>query len=480
MADPIQPDLCVVGAGALGIALAQYANALGARVTLVDRGVAEPGDGPQGKLRLAALQASTARAHAIRSAGALGLGSAELKISTKLVQERAKAVAASVSAMTGFERLSALGIEVIGGSVSFVDQSSLMIGDIQIKPRRIVLALGGRPNIPAIPGLDQIDYFTPDSILDNNRKLTHLLVIGGNAEAFALAQAFARLGSEVTLVPQGGLLPDHDPEAVAFLLESLRSEGVRIIDDGALSEIIPRPQGIGAIVDLQSSEVEALDVSHVLVATDRLPDLETLLPEKARLARPDGSTRQYARGPLGETSNRRIRVVGAGAGIEQWNYALAHGRVVIENLFLGAPLEKLAPQPHLVLTEPALAQIGGVVKRAKAAQSGQRLLRVNMVENEQARALAVPQGVAKVHLASDGSVIGAGLVGPGAAEMGAVLALLMEKGIPLHDLARLSLPDPNLLSSLVALGEQAAALRSISPLAMRWRAAKRALSFWRR
>ncbi len=480
MAAPIQTDLCIVGAGALGIALAQHARTLGARVVLVDRGVSEPGDGPQQKLHIAALKASADRAYAARNAAALGLGSAELKISVKAVQERARAVAMAQAPMTGHEHLRALGIEIVTGATSFAGPDSVLVGDVSIKAKNFILAVGGRQDVPAIPGLDQIKYLTRDSILDTNRKLTHLLVVGGNGDALALAQAFARLGSAVTLVAHEEFLPQHDPETLAILVNMLAAEGVRVIPGGKVSEIIPRSQGTGALVDLPTGDTEALDVSHVLLATGSVPNLDALQPESAKLQMADGGVRNYVRGQFGETSNRRVRLAGAAAGIEQWQYALAHGRAVVEAMILGAPTQRLAPQPHLVLTEPPLANVGRSFQRARRAGAGTTVLRANMVENAQARALGLSEGLVKVQLSADGKIVGASIVGPGAAEMAVALAFAMEKDIPLHDLARLSLPDPNLLSSVVSLGEQALALRPVSEWTLRWGAVRRMLSFWKR
>src|SRR5690606_14351972 len=119
--------------------------------------------------------------------------------------------------------------------------------------------------------------------LDNTRKLTHLLVLGGDESAYVLAQAATRLGAEVTLVPQGRALPPYDGEIVEILLNTLREEGVRILDGSMVTEIVPRAQGIGAVVSLPDAEVTALDLSHVLVATGRVADLTGLNLEAARL-----------------------------------------------------------------------------------------------------------------------------------------------------------------------------------------------------
>src|SRR5690606_1283226 len=155
--------------------------------------------------------------------------------------------------------------------------------DMQIRPRNMVLAVGASPIVPAVPGLEQINYFTPDTILGNSRKLTHLLVVGGGSSALGLAQAFARLGSAVTLVPQGTLLSGCDPELVSILARSLAAEGLRILDGARLSEIIPRGQGIGAVANLADGQQAVLDVSHVLLAAGNGADLDALDVAAARL-----------------------------------------------------------------------------------------------------------------------------------------------------------------------------------------------------
>src|SRR5690606_32924489 len=134
------------------------------------------------------------------------------------------------------------------------------------------------------PGLDQVAFFTADSIADNIRKLSHLVVIGGTPAAFELAQAYRRLGSMVTLVPQGGLLPGFDSELVAILFRNLREEGISILDDAEVTAIIPRSLGTGVTLRRSAGE-DSLDVSHILVAMGQAPMLDDTVLEQARLRR---------------------------------------------------------------------------------------------------------------------------------------------------------------------------------------------------
>ncbi|UXN74010.1 FAD-dependent oxidoreductase [Devosia sp. A8/3-2] len=285
MADLQNPDICIIGAGALGIALALQAKRLGASVLLVDRGAEEPGDPAQGRSVAATFAASAARAQDMRTAGALGLAHAEPKPNFKAIGEHAKALAASTAPRDASERLIALGIDYRTGQPVFTGRQTLKIGDATLRPRHIIVTTGAKPILPPIPGLDEIAYFTPDTIAGNNRKLSHLVVIGGDSSAIELAQAYHRLGATVTLVPQGEILPGFDREQVAVLLRQLVREGLEIAEGAMVSAILPRRQGTGIDVTHADGSTHSLDASHVLVAMGRLPDLAGLGLDRAKALR---------------------------------------------------------------------------------------------------------------------------------------------------------------------------------------------------
>jgi len=473
MAELSRPDLCIVGAGALAIALARHARRLGASVVVADRGRPEAGDAAEAQRRLSALAASAGLAQALRDGERLGLANSEPRIVHKVIAARAGAVAESSAVLESLEHLAAQGIHVVRGEVRFPDQRSVAVGDLQLRPRHIVLATGGVPRLPALPGLDEIDHFTADSIASNSRKLTHLLVLGGGPEAVALAQIQRRLGAAVTLVPQGPLLPGFDPEAVAILLQALRAEGATILD-GAAEAVLPRAQGTGIVVAGADGEQTTLDVSHVLVAMGRVPDVAGLDLEKLRLRAAPGSG-SVSTGGLGRTANRAVRAVGVAAGVEAWPQALAHGRASLEAALLGAPLRRLGVEPLLVLTAPALAQIGRVPAEGQKPGGVAGVVRASFAENAAAQAGGVAFGMAKAALDARGRIVGASVVGPGAGEIAAMLALAMERGIALADLASLALPHPSLMGVVAALAESAAADRPVSPWVARQRALRRLL-----
>ena len=292
-------------------------------------------------------------------------------------------------------------------------------------------------------------YFTPDTIADNVRKLSHLVVIGGEPAAFELAQAYHRLGSMVTIVPQDGLLPGFDPELVAVLLRALREEGIVVRDDAQVAAINPRSQGTG--ISLRTAQGEdSLDVSHILVAMGRVPVLDEELLAALKLRRDSLRPDHLALGPDGRTSARRVTAVGGTAGIHQHPVAARQASLLVERL-TGLASGRLDPHavPRIVNTTPPLAQIGadGTV----SLRAGQTVLRANLAETDAARAIGEATGMVRLVAGKTGVIAGAGAVGPGAPEVMALLAIAMGRGLSLTDLARLALPEASTAAAILDL-----------------------------
>lgn len=453
MANTSRPDLCVIGGGACGLDLALAARQRGLDVVLVDLPGTESVDPARDSLRRAALAASAARAQAIRTAGSVGLDNAEPKPNFRVIGEHAAAVTATAAPRDSVERLTALGITVLSGAASFADARSLRCGETTIRARQFVLATGASPAIPPLPGLDKVPYFTPDTIGDNIRKLSHLVVIGGTPAALELAQVYRRLGSSVTLVPQGGLLAGFEPELVAILLQALREEGVVIRDDAEVSAVVPRSQGTGISLETPKGE-DSLDVSHILVAMGRTPVLDAGLLDKLKLRRDRLRPDHLLIGPDGQTSNGRVSAIGGAAGEDQPRVMARQAALLIDRL-LGLGNGRLDPLlvPRLVATEPALAQVGRYAA-SKPLRSGQTVLRANLAETDAARAAGEVRGAVRLVVGRNGAIAGAGAVGPGAGEVIAMLALAMASGIRLADLGRLALPEPSPAAALLDLASQ--------------------------
>lgn len=453
MADTSRPDLCVIGGGATAIELALKARRQGLDVVLVDLPGIEAVDPAQGALRRAAFVASAARAQAIRTARQVGLDNAEPKPNFRAIGEHARALAAAATPSDSAERLAALGINVLAGPASFTDQRSLKCGGRTIRARQFALATGARAVIPPLPGLDAVPYFTPETIADNIRKLSHLVVIGGGPVALELAQAHSRLGAMVTVVPQGGLLPGFEPELVAILVTALREDGLAISDNAEVTAILPRSQGIGIALQTATGE-DSLDVSHILVAMDQVPILDADLLDRLKLRRDHLRPDHLQLGPDGQTSNGRVSAIGGAAGEHQPYIASRQASLLVERLS-GHGNGRLERQfvPRFVGTEPTLAQVG-LSGADKPLRQDQRVLRANLAETDGARAMNQLQGAVRLVVGRSGEIAGAGAVGVGAGEMIAMTALAMSRSLTLDQLSRLALPLTSPAAALVDLANQ--------------------------
>jgi len=433
------PDLCIIGAGALGVELALHARRLGGSVVLVDRGMPEPGDSTAIYMRRAAIRQSAARVEQMRRAPELGIGASEFKLTMKQVSERAQRLAEERGRATSADILRARGVTLVEGPPKFSDARTILAGDLAISARGVIVAIGGEANVPAVPGLAETAYFTIDTIIENQRKLTHLVIIGNDAAAIEEAQVQRRLGAEVTLVPGGEILEGFDREAVALLLRELAAEGVRVLDGWSVGSIKSRSQGIGVEIR-RGEDAEALDASHILISAGRSADLEALDYAKA--------SGRSGRNPLGGTGGSRIGLAGAAGGHAGWAASRAAGLALVEAA-LGTRRGRALVIPHVVETEPGLAEL----RDGKAAGNGDTLLRENLAENDQAAAMGITCGLVKAWVRPDGRLARTSIVAPHAAEMAGVLALATQKGGGLAALASLPLPRPSLLGILSQLGE---------------------------
>ena len=474
MAEILKPDVCIVGAGDLGINLAIAARQRGLDTALIDRGIPEAGDPRQGSLHRAALRASAGRAEAIRSGARLGLDNATPKLNYKTIAEQAATLARATSPNSSAERLAALGVAVVKGEPEWVDRRSMRVGETMLKPGHTILATGAGPFVPELPGLAELPFFTPDTILANVRKLSHLLVVGGDAVALEWAQIYRRLGSDVTLVPHGALLPGHDGEMVSILLRQLREEGLVVLEGASVAAFLPRSQGVGVTLAHPTDDLPPLDISHVLLAAGRVPELDWIALEKAKLKRAAGEPPRLLLDDWGRTSHAGISAFGGAGNEENHHAALWLGERLLDRL-AGRPTSgREVLLPRQVQTTPALAQVGAL-DTIDGLKHGQTVLRTNLAENDAARAQGMGQGCAKLVIDRRGKILGAAMVGEGAGEAIASLALVMTKGLNAADLASLPVTGTSGLAVLKDIGRQFANQRPLGGWQKRRAAMRRLL-----
>lgn len=450
LAEILTPDLCVIGAGLGGLTAVTQARAMGGSVVLIERDKLGGDYLNTGTIPSRALAAAAAHAHAVRTGVPFGIAADEPRIHTRKVHDAVQQVIAAVAPQESVERIEALGATVIKAEAKFLDRRTVVAGDTQIRARRFILATGARSVVPTIPGLESVPFFTSETIYDNTRKLTHLVVIGGEATGLEVAQSYARLGSQVTVIAAGAPLPACDPELASVALERSRVEGVDIRENTEVVQIQSRSQGIGVLVRSNGRD-EALDASHILVADGRVPNLESLDLEKAGVGHSKVDPRRLEVSQGLRTTNRRVYAIGDAAGGEQRAHIAAyHARLAVRSALLGVPVRaETAHVPAIAFTDPEIAEVGLTEPEARRRLGERfRVLRASFADNDRARATRQAYGVIKVIVGASGRILGAGIVGDRAGELIALFSLAISRKLTMRDLAVFPVPHATLAESL--------------------------------
>lgn len=435
-------DLCVIGAGPAGIAAAQKGLELGASVALIEPvemgGVALN----WGALPAQILSASARRAHDIRNAADVGIGANDPRINFARLNAHIRSVIEAARPDVSAERLGAMGADVIRHPAIFLNRSTIEAGERRIRARRFIVATGSRPYVPQIPGLDEVPYFTPETIFELTRRPGHLIIIGAGATGTALAQAHIRLGAKVTLIDMLSPLSDEDPEFTALVTETLADEGVEIVKNTGVVSVAEEGEGIRVTLKSGADE-HAISGTHLLVATGRTSNLDTLDLGKAGVAWTQG---RPALDRAGRTANRRIYCVGDAAGTRTVAAARTMGAWAATHAL--SALRGMAPPPiipRLIATDPEIAAVGLTEPEALAKYKGRIVVtRYGFAGLDRARARGDGSGHVKLITTENGRIVGAGMCGDGAGELAAPFALAIAQRLTPFDLCDLIAPYPAL------------------------------------
>ncbi len=196
-----------------------------------------------------AMIAAAKRAEAFRSAAAFGIKPQRPGVEFYQVNDHINEVIAAIAPNDSRERFTGLGVRVIDGEARFTDANTVAVGEqYEIKARCFVIATGSVPAVPPIPGLDKTPYLTNETVFEMRERPKHLIVIGAGAIGLELAQAFRRLGSDVTVLEAATPLANEDPECAAIVLDRLAREGVAIRSGVTVTQVsrVREQGGIGA------------------------------------------------------------------------------------------------------------------------------------------------------------------------------------------------------------------------------------------
>ncbi len=432
-------NVVVIGAGAAGLVASYVAAAAKARVPLVESSAMGGDCLNTGCVPSKALLHVARSVHAMRHAGELGVRVTPPTVDFAAVMRRVRAVVTEVAPHDSVERYRDLGVEVLRGRARITSPWTVQVqaedGTRELRTRAIVVAAGARPLVPPIPGLDQVDYLTSDTVWGLTELPRRLLVLGGGPIGCELAQAFARLGSQVTLMEmQPRILVREDADVAAEVEAALRADGVALltghkalaarIDNGARRM---RAQGDDGDIEI---EFDALLCALGRVARTQGYGLEEL----GVALRANGTVDADA---ALRTSIPTLYVCGDVTGPLQFTHVAAHQAwTAAVNALLGgwwSLKSDLSVIPWTTFTAPEVARVGLSEEEARAKGVAIEVTRYALSELDRAITEGATGGFVKV-LTPPGKdrILGATIVGEHAGELLAEFVLAMRRGLGLN------------------------------------------------
>jgi pyruvate/2-oxoglutarate dehydrogenase complex dihydrolipoamide dehydrogenase (E3) component len=436
--------LLIVGAGPAGLAAARVAIGRGARVALIERDLLGGVCLNDGCIPSKTLIRTSRLYREMRDAEDLGGRTpGGIIVDFPAVMERVRRVRARLARREPVERLIAMGIDVYWGEARFAGRDSVVVGGTTLRFKTALIATGARPARPPIPGLEEVGYLTYENVFDLTELPNRLLVIGGGPVGCELAQAFARLGSRVTIVQDEPMFLGHEERDAAQLLsDALARDGIEIHLDTQTIRV--RVEGDDTIADLvRDDTTHEVAVDRILVGVGTAANVRDLGLEAAGVAYDpaDGiPVDDFLR-----TTNPRIFAAGdVCAGNVFPHIESAAGHIVVANaLFRGRQRLSAEIIPWCTFTDPEIAHVGMYVTEARRKNIPVKTFTILMHEVDRAIADGEEEGFVKLHV-RDGTaeLLGATVVAAHAGDLINEISLAMSAGLDLHALARVHQPYP--------------------------------------
>lgn len=433
-------NVIVIGAGSAGLVSAYIAAAVKASVTLIERDNMGGDCLNTGCVPSKTLIRSARQAHELKQAGKYGLQPAG-NISTDFpaVMQRIKSVIARIAPHDSVERYSELGVDCRSGTARLLSPWEVEISHKDqtetLSARSIIIASGGKPAVPPIPGLESIDYLTSDNLWRLQEQPRRLLVLGGGPIGCELAQSFARLGSQVTVVemlPQ--LLPREDEDAANAVQAALQQDGVQLLLGYKASRFV-NEKGQTCLYAESAESQQRIEFDRALVAVGRRGNTEGLELDKLGIeTRNNGTlvTNEYL-----QTRFPNIYACGDVAGPYQFTHTASHQAwFAAVNALFGLFRKFRADYsviPAATFTEPEVARVGLNEKEARDQSIDFEVTRYDISELDRAITDGDDFGFVKV-LTPPGSdrILGVTIVGARAGDLIAEYILAMRHGLGLN------------------------------------------------
>lgn len=428
-------NVVVIGGGSAGLVSAYIAATVKAKVALIERNKMGGDCLNYGCVPSKALIRASRIVADMRNADRFGIHNVKFEVNFSDVMTRVHNVINDIEPHDSVERYSGLGVECIQGDARILDKHTIQVGNRQLKTRNMILALGASPAIPPIVGLHLVRYLTSENLWELKTLPKHLVILGGGPIGCEMAQAFANLGSKVTIVEMGErIMPRDDHDVAAVIDEHFRKLGINILLKSRATAV-HNQNATHALIYEQDGKQHQLQFDKIFLAVGRKPNTDGVDWEKLGIELYANKTFKVDK--FLRTTQKNIYACGDVIGPYQFTHVASHQAWFCSVNALFSPLKKFPVSynviPWCTFTEPEVAQVGHTEQTAKQANLDYEVTKYDVKELDRAIAEGKAYGFVKV-LTQRGKdkVLGATIVAHNAGELITEYVSAMKHGIGLN------------------------------------------------
>ncbi|MFN7097048.1 MAG: dihydrolipoyl dehydrogenase family protein [Gammaproteobacteria bacterium] len=439
----IKCDIAIIGAGAGGLSLAAGAAQMGANIVLIENNRMGGDCLNYGCVPSKALLAAAKSVMQIKDAKKIGITVEKVNIDFSTVMAHVKQTIKNIEPNDSIERFEKLGVNVIQETGEFINANILKAGDKLIQAKRFVIATGSSAFIPPISGLANVPFLTNETIFNLVNLPAKLLIIGGGPIGCEMAQAFALLGTDVTIIEAGTLLAKDEPDMVDILRQQLLTNNIKIYEHAQINNVNYQQHDFSVQFNW-NNQSQILIGTHLLVATGRQPNVKTLNLAAADVTFSDKGILVDAHL---RTTNKRVYAIGDVTGQMPFTHiANYHAGLVLRQILFKMPAKiDYAAVPWVIYTEPELAHVGMSLQQAREKFGDAiHVFESEFKENDRAQTDAHTLGKIKIITDKKAHVLGVTIVGQQAGELLLPWIMIIQQRQTVRALTDIIVPYPTL------------------------------------
>lgn len=443
-----QYDVVVIGGGAGGLTVAAGTASLGAKVALVEKREDLGGDCLHfGCVPSKALIEAANEVYHARSVSAYGVH-ASGEVDLKAINARVKASIDHIQEHDDINRFKDMGIDVyIGGASFHTDHEIEIEGHENIYGKRIVISTGSRPNTPPIPGLEETGYITNETAFNLDTLPKKLVFIGGGPIGLELAQAYSRLGSEVTVLEAGPYLLGKEDRDIQKAAQDMLEKELNVITNARVSKT-SRQNGQNYVHYSIDEDEYVLEADSIFLAVGRKPNTDTLKLENAGVSM-DEKGHVQVDDTLRSNVPHIFAVGDVNGGLYFTHVAGYEGKTVVQNALYG--LRRKVSYDHIpwnTYLTPEVFHFGLTQDEAQEKHGDIMIYKTELDQVDRFVADHATNGFIKIITDTKGKIIGAHAIGKGAGDWMQTVILAVQKGMKIGDLSNMIYPYPNHTASI--------------------------------